>query len=155
MQKKTGYSLIFFALLSLSACASDPPIPSLTDIVNANDSLKITAPEYKPFVVTGLLSVECQKDVCTMTEDDFRTNQNDKWNLLQVHKLNHLKDVIRVKAYNTLVDARVHNEMALIKREAAINRLEVTLQKERTYNTLKTWAERLLFITGFIVFGIL
>lgn len=153
MRKKIGISLILATVLLLSACASDPHVPSFEEVVKANESLKVEVPEYKVFKVTGLSSVECQDDICTMSEKDFRISQNDKWNLLQIYKLNHTKDVIRVEAFNTLVDAHSHSELALAKKEAAIIYLETALRKERTYNAVKTWAERLLFMAGIFVFG--
>lgn len=150
MLKKIGLISIF---LILPACATEEKIPLLSEVVAAHQELKIEIPKYNPFKVTGLLSVECKEGICTMSEDDFRTSQNDKWNLKQVYKLNYLKDVVRVKAFNTLVDAHAHSELSIAKKRAVIVHLESELRNERVYNSLKTWLERLLFISGVVVFG--
>ena len=153
MLKKIGLSItVFFLIAGLTSWATTVP-QSPTFIVETNKNIKIEVPDYKPFKVNGLASVNCQRGTCTMSEEDFRVNQNDKWNLLQVYKLNHLKEVVRIDAFNSLVDAYSHSELAIAKKELAIHHLEKELRTERTYNALKTWLERLLFISGVVVFG--
>jgi major membrane immunogen (membrane-anchored lipoprotein) len=151
MLKKTGLSLL---LILLTACA-EQPFKEYEEIALENKELKIEAPEFHPYVVKGLETVECENGLCTMTEEDFRQNQTDKWNLLQIYKLNHKKDVIRVEAFNTLVDAHSHSEAALSKKNAALYHLEQELRREKTYNAFKTWMDRLLFIGGVALFGAL
>lgn len=152
MRKRIGLSF-FSGVLLLSGCATPLPVPTFPDVERVNEKLKVTISEYKPYKVSGLASVECQSGHCTMTEADFRTNQNDKWNLHRIVKMNYQKDVLRIEAFNTLVDAYSHSQLAAAKKEAAILQLESTLNKERTYRTLKTWIERVLFFAGVVVFG--
>lgn len=152
MLKKIGVSLLFCLLVG---CSSTPEVKTHKEISAANEGLKLDAPEYIPFTVKGLKSVECIDNICTMTEDDFRQNQHDKRALFEAYKLNHFKNTHQVQAYNVLVDAITHHETAITKKDAAIQYLERALDKERTHNAVKSWVERLLFIGGIAVFGTL
>lgn len=149
--KKIGISL---ALILLVGCASNKPAPvEYTEVAKANEALLMNEPEYVKYTVKGLDSVECVEGTCTMSENDFRQNQHDKRALLDLHKLDHATSMAQVQAYNNMVYAQTHNEVALAKKDAAIYYLDEALKEERTYNAVKTWAERLLFILGIAVIG--
>jgi len=140
-------------IILITGCANTPDTLSYEEAVLANELLKSDQPEYLKYTIKGLSTIECQEGTCVMSEADFRQSEHDKDALLQLHKLSYKKDVLRVNAYNALVDAQSHNELALSKKDAAIWHLEKELRREKTYNALKTWAERALFIFGVWTFG--
>jgi len=152
MLKKIG-SILLLALII--GCSSAPPVTDYEAVVKSNEELKIDKPEFIPYTVTGLKSVECIGGICSMTESDFIQNQHDKRALWDIYNLNYKKDLIRIEGYNSLIDAQSHLETAIIKKQKEVEHLEHALKEERTYNAVKTWMERILFIGGAYIFSLL
>jgi hypothetical protein len=155
MQKKIGSLILLTALIT--GCTQNPPQDDFAAISSRLEQFKIDAPQFHKYPVKGLESLVCDenKGICTMSVADLRQNQHDKRSLFELYSLSHSKDVIRVEAYNSLVDAMMHNEVALAKKERSIDRLELALRKERTFNAVKTWLERALFIGGAYIFSLM
>lgn len=152
MLKKIGVSLV---LLMLAGCAIQEKRADYETAKANNDHLKSEAPEYQKYTVKGLGSVKCSDETqtCTMSTKDFQQNQHDKKQLLELHKGSHTKDVLQSQAHNYLVDALTNIETASTKKGRTIEYLDQAYRKERTYNSVKTWVERLSFILGVFAFG--
>ena len=154
MLSKIGISL---ALLLLVSCASEPTYtaPTYKDLIEANDKLKLETPEYIDYTVKGLASVRCDDGQCAMSEADFRQNQHDKKQLLNLHKASHQADVAIGRAYNSMVDMLTLEQMAAnVQREESML-VRRALERERAGRLIRAWVERLGIAALLLVVGTL
>jgi len=158
IQIRAGFPRILLSLSSLAVCAGliscAQPV-TYREIVSEYATMKVAIPEPIPVEMRAMDSLDCNGLICTMTEDDFRASEADKQALARVKQAVELENQSRVRAYNSLLLALSHEDMARQKESERAENLERALDKERTANALQKWLERALFLMGVYVMGTL
>ena len=137
---------ISFLIILLVGCSAKPDFPTYQEVALANDHLKKSEPKYVEYTVKGLKSVKCEDDICAMTEKDFRQNQHDKKNLLELHKLDHQRYSKLTEIYNLQIDRVTINQMTAVELDKALYYKKQELNRAETGNTIQKWLERGSFI---------
>jgi len=144
-------SLMLACAVLLFGCASQP---TTREIVSQYAAMKMEVPERIPVELRPLESLTCDSGTCMMSEADFLTSQADIDRLANVKGHLELENQSRARAYNYLVDALTHEDIARQKEQDRAAHLEQAIERERFGNALRQWLERAAFLLGIYVLSL-
>lgn len=154
MRTTTSYwrTLTVAIAISLSACATTPDV--YQEAVEANKPLYRDIPETIVYELQPMDAEKCGDKFCLSRESIIMV-QDDRKRLLMMFDLKQREVQQMTQAYNNMLDASVHMQTSIAYTERRADAAEKQLERERNRSAVEKWLERIIFIGGVALFGLI